>query len=209
MAVACVMAATAMTACSGRPAGDAVGGQQSSPTPTSGAAGLPSAATAAPTTQVPVPSPSVPAPTATGSPTTVPARTVETTEAPLDERKDLGNGVAVQVTDVEPVKGEARGPGEVAGDALRIRLKVLNRTKRPVSMEMAVVNLYYGPDAAPASGLSGPGAVPLPSSIPPGSSGTGRYVYNVPQDGRDTIKVEFSYTTAAPTVVFTGKPGVR
>lgn len=138
----------------------------------------------------------------------VPTRAVATKNARLDKSSKLGNGVSVEVTKVESVGGQAHGPGEVSGAALRVTIRVTNRTKGAISMDLAVANLYYGPKAMPASSLSGPGVSALPPTIAPGTAGSGRFVYNVPTDGRDTIKVEFSYTTDAPTVVFTG-PGER
>jgi len=66
--------------------------------------------------------------------------------------------------------------------------------------------VYYGKDKTPASTLSGPGLSPLAKPIPAGKSASGSYVFSVPQDERDPLTVEFSYTTDAPTVIFSGKP---
>jgi cytoskeletal protein RodZ len=157
---------------------------------------------AAPTT--PVPTASVPSPTATGTPTIVPTESASSTTVPLDKKAPAGKDVVVRVTRFEEVKGKAQGPGEVAGPALRVTVKVANGTSKPLPMNLALVNLYYGKDATPASALSGPGFRPLSKPIKAGSSAAGQYVFNVPKNEQGFVTVEFSYTTAAPTVVFKG-----
>jgi hypothetical protein len=159
---------------------------------------------AAPTS--PVPSPSIPKPTASGTPTVVPTGGTESTTAPLTEKAALGNGVSVQVSKIESVQGEAQGPGEIAGPAVRVSIEVTNGTKKEVPMNLALVNVYYGKNKAPASPLSGPGVAPLSGTIPAGGSASGTYVFGVPVNQRDPLTVEFSYTTDAPTVIFSGKP---
>lgn len=152
----------------------------------------------------PTPTPSVPTATAKGKPTVVPTQAVRTMDARLDRTGNLGNGVAVKVTKIESVSGVAQGPGEIAGPSLRVTVSVSNRSSRPISMGLALLNLYYGPEKTPASELSGPAAAPLSGKIAPRSSESGKYVFNVPRNDRDRIFVEFSYTTHAPTVVFKG-----
>ncbi|WP_344801805.1 DUF4352 domain-containing protein [Microlunatus ginsengisoli] len=174
----------------------------------SASAGASSAASGQPSAAVttPVPSASIPAPTATGTPTVVPTKPTSATTAPLDQKASLGNGVSVKVSKIESVKGEAQGPGEIAGPAVRVTVEVTNGTDKEVPMDLALVNVYYGKKKTPASTLSGPGLSPLSAPIPAGKSASGTYVFSVPSDQRDPLTVEFSYTTDAPTVIFSGKP---
>jgi hypothetical protein len=158
-----------------------------------------------PEATTPVPSVSIPKPTATGSPTVVPTHSTTTTSAPMGDKVVLADGVEVEVSDVKSVKGEAQGPGEIAGPAVRVTLDVRNKSDKDVSMSMAVVNLYYGSDKTPASTLSGPGLDPLPAAVAAGSSATGSYVFSVPENDRNQVVVEFSYSTESPTVLFSGK----
>ena len=134
----------------------------------------------------------------------MPTRNIPSTRAPLREKGDLGNGVSVRVSDIQQVDGEAQGPGEVAGPALRVSIEVQNRTDNEISMELALANLYYGPDRAPASSLSGPGARSFPETIEPGKAAFARYVFGVPKQGHNPLAVEFSYTVEAPTMIFEG-----
>jgi hypothetical protein len=112
--------------------------------------------------------------------------------------------VTVRVSDIQQVDGEAQGPGEVAGPALRVSIEVQNSTDNEISMELALANLYFGPDRAPASSLSGPGLRAFPPKIASGKSASARYVFGVPKQGRNPLAVEFSYTVEAPTVIFEG-----
>ena len=143
-------------------------------------------------------------PSDTGSPTVVPTKSVETTTVPLDKKAKSGKDITVSVVKFEDVKGKAQGPGEIAGPALRVTVEVVNGSTERLPMDLALVNLYYGKDKTPASGLSGPGAKPLTKPVGAGASATGRYVFGVPKNEQKRLTVEFSYTTDAPTVVFSG-----
>jgi hypothetical protein len=166
-------------------------------TPTEGAS-----TEAAPTeTTEPVPSESL----SPGSRETVPVEPAETKPAvALDATSSFSRGLVARVTDIEAVNGEARGPGEVAGPALRVAVEIRNDTGRAESLAGTVVTVAYGRDPAPGVSLSGPGVRPLAGSVPAGGAATGRYVFGVPLDQRDKIQVTISLRASLPTVVFEG-----
>ncbi len=116
----------------------------------------------------------------------------------------LRTGVSVDVVGIEPVRGVARGVGEVAGPALRFTVRVRNTGSAPVDLDLAVVTAYSGPRDAPATQLSGPGARPFPAALAPDGSATGSFVFAVPPAARDRLRLDFTYDAAAPRVVFTG-----
>jgi cytoskeletal protein RodZ len=197
-------------------------GPTTSSAPTSSASGTPispatsaatpsastSSATAAqpsPTPTTEVPSPTLPPASVSGPPSVVPTRSTTSTRAPLREKADLDDGVAVRVSRIEPVEGEAQGPGEVAGPALRVSIEVQNTSGEDVAMDLALANLYYGEDKTPASVLSGPGASPLPGTLAAGDRASGRYVFGVPDRGRNPLVVEFSLRADTPTILFEGR----
>lgn len=151
-----------------------------------------------------VPTPSLPPATTTGAPSVVPTRSTTSTRAPLREKADVDDGVAVRVSRIETVDGEAQGPGEVAGPALRVSIEVENTSGENVAMDLALANLYYGKDRTPASILSGPGARPLPGTLDTGDQASGRFVFGVPARGRNPLVVEFSLRADRPTVLFEG-----
>lgn len=192
--------------------GTTPGGLTSSPgTPSSSGTTSPSAASPmatgtepVPTPTTEVPSPSLPPATASGPPTVVPTRVTTSTRAPLREKADVDDGVVVRVSRIESVDGEAQGPGEVAGPALRVSVEVENSSGEDVAMDLALTNLYYGRDRTPASTLSGPGARPLPGRLASGKKASGRYVFGVPAKGRNPLVVEFSLQADRPTILFEG-----
>jgi hypothetical protein len=122
----------------------------------------------------------------------------------LDEPASFGGGLVARVTSLEAVQGEARGPGETAGPALRVVVELRNSGGRAVSLARSIVTLSYGREPAPGVTLSGPGARPLAGSVSAGGSATGSYVFGVPKDSRDHIQVSISVRASRPTVLFEG-----
>jgi hypothetical protein len=122
---------------------------------------------------------------------------------PLDESADFGTGLSIELTKIQSVKGEAKMPGEIAGPALKVTLRATNDSKKSVSLDTVVVAVSYGEDRTPAIELSD-GRRPLKGNLKAGDAKNGVYVYNVPTDQRDDVRVEVSYTGEAPTVAFEG-----
>lgn len=161
------------------------------------------------------PPPAVPA-TAPSDPTPVDrqgkseqqlAEVPQPTAAPVGllEKKAVKGGVSAVITEVEAVAGEAKGIGEIAGPAVRFKVTVMNNTAQPLSLDSAVVDLTFGAKNEPAGALSGPGAVPFPSSVAAGTSATGVFVFAVPPDARDNVTIHFNLEAETPVATFTGK----
>jgi hypothetical protein len=122
----------------------------------------------------------------------------------IDEEADPGTGMSFRLERLEAVKGEANGPGEIAGPAVRVTVVATNDTGAPVLLETVVVDLQYGPDDSSAAPLSGPGAVRFTGELAQGASATGVYVFDVPLDQRGEVSVIVSYLASVSPVVFTG-----
>lgn len=121
----------------------------------------------------------------------------------LDEAADFGTGLSVRLAGIESVQGVARAPGEIAGPALEVTVEAANDSPEAVSLDGVVVFLSYGEDRVPASDFRD-GSAPLGGSLAAQSSATGTYVFAVPEEQRDDVRIEMSYTGEAPTVAFTG-----
>ncbi|QHT54779.1 hypothetical protein GXP71_00805 [Cellulomonas sp. H30R-01] len=184
--------------------GSAEAGPTSSATPSRSTA----RATSAPAT--PVETPTAPAPGEPGGGATddadpaAPFTPVTEPAVALDQPAAFASGVTAELTKVESVAGEAQGPGEVAGPAVRVTVRLTNGTAAAVPLTQAVVNVYAGQDLAPGEPLSGPGGRPFTGSVPPGATATGVYVFNVPADQRDRLQVTVSYDPTVTTVLFEG-----
>jgi cytoskeletal protein RodZ len=124
--------------------------------------------------------------------------------AGIDDAVTVPAGLTIQLTGLEAVAGEAQGPGEVAGPALRATVTIANGTSDTVSLSNTVLNLYYGDAQTPADLLSGPGASAFPSEVEKGGTATGVVVFNVPADERQRVQVSVDYAAGSPVVVFEG-----
>lgn len=191
----------------------------------SASSSLPSASSSSPSASPsPRPSPTsttAPAPQATSTkPKTTTPPVVEPTEpptsdqtkarrrapaVPIDKKAKIQPELAARVPKLEAVQGTARGPGEVAGPAVRVTIQLTSGAKKTLDLNNTVVNLSYGAEKTPAPALSGPGTKPLPSTLAPGKSQSAAYVFAVPPDQRDTVAITVDYSVKTPIVAFTGK----
>jgi hypothetical protein len=170
---------------------------EATPTPPEGATTPPADGETAPPAAAP--DPSAP-PADPGQPAPPPAPDPVT----LTEPAAPVPGVTFAVSGLEAVEGAANGPGEVAGPALRFTLSIRNDTPEAVSLASTVVNLFAGPDQAPATDVGEPGGVPLPETVAPGQSAMGVFVFTVPVESRDQVRISVDYSVDAPVVLFEG-----
>lgn len=124
---------------------------------------------------------------------------------PLDEPEEVEEGLTARVSRLEAVAGEASGPGEVSGPAVRATVTLSNRSDERVDLSSTVVNLYHGADETPGSALSGPGTRALPTSVAPGSRASGTFVFAVPEDRRAEVLITVDYSVDTPVVAFRGR----
>ncbi|WP_144876526.1 hypothetical protein [Microbacterium sp. 1.5R] len=159
-------------------------------------------ATPAPSTSVP-PTPTVfptPTPGATdGAPSDEPP-----VEVPIDEPATVVEGVTAQVVSMEAFESSSEQPGDLAGPALRVLLRVTNSTAEPIDLGGASVNLASGEDANPAPPLGDTVATGLPASLAPGESAEGQYSFSIPLDARADVTVTLDLLTGEPYVAFRG-----
>ncbi len=144
----------------------------------------------------------VPAPGGGNVDQTVPEIPVTTLPAvPVSETADLGQDVAVTITDVKSVTGVARGPGEVGGPAAALTVKVENEGQDPISLSNfgIAANDNAG---TPAISLSGEPASPMSGSVGPGQSASGVYVFALPANHLNPLQISISYGAGSPTALF-------
>ena len=129
------------------------------------------------------------------------------TAAPVEikAKKAVKGGVSATITDMTAVQGVATGIGEVAGPAVRFKVTIVNDTAKAISLDAAVVDVSFGKDQEPAGQLSGPDAVTFPASVAPGTSGVGIFVFSVPPEARDKVKIYFNLEAETPIATFEGK----
>ncbi|MCW2685062.1 MAG: uncharacterized protein JWP33_2975, partial [Blastococcus sp.] len=133
----------------------------------------------APDTSVP---PSPPTPTPTGPTEQVDQLPEARPEVPLDQPAEVGNGVTASLPAIEGIQGTGSGPGNIAGPAVRVTVRLVNGTDAPVSVSGVAVNMYHGGDRTPASPLNDPSQRPFAGMVEPQGSAEGVYVFSVPAE---------------------------
>lgn len=162
-----------------------------------------------PTSSVRTPSPRPPTtdvapPIAGDINTTVPAREVVTLPAVgLTTPARPVAGVSVQVSQVVAVNTQVQFPGEIAGPGLSVTVHMVNSGTEPIDLNRVIVDLRRA-DGGRAIEVTGEPAAPLSGSLPAGGDATGVYVFTIPQDQRNPIKILVSFSAQVPTVLFAG-----
>jgi hypothetical protein len=168
----------------------------------SAAAATTTAATpSAPATGEVAPPPISPSPTGPTSDATALPPSLEAVA--LDAPARVGE-VDVSLVGIDAIQGQATAPGDVAGPALRVTVRLVNGTQDPLDLLGASVGLTYGADAVPASPLGDPSAATFSGTLEPGGTADAVYVFRVPADARDAVTVSVGYQPGAPYAVFTG-----
>jgi len=125
----------------------------------------------------------------------------------LDATAQVGDGVSATLPRIEEIHGSGTGPGNIAGPAIRVTVRIHNGTSSAVSVDGVAVNMAYGEDMTPASPLDDPSQAPFQGTVAPGKSVDGVYVFRVPSGARDSVTVEVGYKAGAPLLHFTGPVG--
>lgn len=160
--------------------------------------------------------PSATSPSAPGSvqPSAGATPTTSATPPPIPEMTPIRptvqvtqeNEVRVSLTKVESVQGEARLPGEIAGPAIRVTVRVQNGASKALNLGNARVTAYYGADETPAGVLTA-GSRELTGKLAPGDSAEGVYLFTVPTEDRGNVRITVDTAAGVPVAVFTGKMG--
>lgn len=188
------------------------GSPNPTPTPTTSASSSPDTPSSSPTpTDTPVPSPtSTPAPTPLPppAPEDVPAPELDfddEVDAGFQEEQPLTQALVIRVPSVEAIQGTADEPGEIAGPALKFVVEFVNSSGEPISLRDVAINVDYGPDRIPATELNQSGtSSPVAGEVGPNSTVTGTYVFSVPEDARDDVRLTVFTTVDDPVVAFSG-----
>ncbi|MCZ2836432.1 hypothetical protein [Modestobacter sp. VKM Ac-2985] len=117
------------------------------------------------------------------------------------------DAVTMSVVSLEAIDGQASGPGNVSGPAVRVTVRITNDGSAPLVLDGAVVTVVHGADATPAAPLDDPSALRFTGSLAAGESAAGVYVFSVPAEQRGDVRVQVAHQPGAPVAVFTGAAG--
>lgn len=124
----------------------------------------------------------------------------------LDASPVLVDEVTLRVESLTSVDAEAALPGEVAGPGVSVTVVVDNAGDEPLDLSTTVVNVYSGAALTPGNAVS-TGTSPFPGRVDGGSTATGTYVFTVPAEERDAVRVTVDAAVDLPTIVFEGSAG--
>lgn len=114
------------------------------------------------------------------------------------------DGVIISLKAVKAIQAKGVGPGEVSGPALRVDVRVRNKTPDSLDLGGAVVALT-DQDGRPGAPMGGPPASRLPGTIGGNKEASGVYVFDVARGRRSPVTIEVNVAGSMPTVVFRGK----
>jgi hypothetical protein len=123
---------------------------------------------------------------------------------PLDQPAELDGGIEVVVADAERVETKAETPGEVAGPAVAVRLKITNGTDSTVDLSTVMVSLTGDEGAFGQPTTSAP-AAPFSGELAAGADAEGVYVFGLPAEQRDDLSIRVEYVAGAPLALFVGQ----
>jgi hypothetical protein len=145
-------------------------------------------------------------PTDTASPTGGnPGSQSTRSPVPINTKASVKKGLTASISKLEAVKGEANGPGEVAGPAIRFVLTLTNSSDKELPLDTTVVNAYYGKAETPATQLEKPGGHALPASVKAGGKATGTFIYSIPPNQRNDVLITVDYSVDVSLLAFRGK----
>lgn len=121
----------------------------------------------------------------------------------LSSTANSGDQVTVQIARQQAVKGVARLPGEVAGPAVALTIKVKNGSSNAINLDGLVVDLQDSKGLS-ASPLLTPPAKRISGSLAAGQTASGSYIFTLAPKNRKHCSIRISYSDVAPVVVFKG-----
>jgi hypothetical protein len=120
----------------------------------------------------------------------------------LDEPATVGQ-VELAVDDVERIEGQARLPGEIAGPALAVQVRLVNNGSSTLDLSDVSVNLTDA-EGAIAPPLTADPAEPFTGTLAAGQSATATYVFEFADGRPQPVRIDVSSSAGTPVAVFTG-----
>jgi hypothetical protein len=117
----------------------------------------------------------------------------------VGEPAEFGTGLVVTVTAIEPIDVQARGPGETAGAAVVVHLKLHNKASEAIDLGGIAVNAATA-DGTPAIPNFAPPAGAVAGVLEPGEARSGTYVFRT-DAGIDGMTVDVHHNRSPHIVM--------
>jgi hypothetical protein len=120
---------------------------------------------------------------------------------PVGSRTPISANVLVSVGGLRALTVSASGPGEIAGSAVAFAVEIRNQGSRPVDLGGFTVTASYGSDV-PASPSNAAPADPLTGRLAPGGTAAGTYVFRMPANQIESVRIQVSSNASPNVLVF-------
>jgi hypothetical protein len=121
----------------------------------------------------------------------------------LEETAKVAGGVAT-ISKIEAIEAKAEGIGQIAGPAIRFVVEVQNTSAQELKLDTAEITVEAGAQKLPAIRLDGSGTTLFPQGVSAGKSASGTFVFLVPEDQRDQVRIYLNYAASESVVAFEG-----
>ncbi|KQO11425.1 hypothetical protein ASF06_01870 [Agreia sp. Leaf244] len=124
---------------------------------------------------------------------------------PFDTPAEIAPGVTATVGKITSVDGVAKGVGETAGPAIRFEVTITNESAETIDLGLTTILVDYRADLVPGTQMSGNAdQESFPASLASGKSATASYVFTVPVEDRESVRITIDYLAGVPLAVFAG-----
>jgi hypothetical protein len=114
-----------------------------------------------------------------------------------------GRGVTASVQRASRVSATARIPGEIAGPAVSVQLRMVNRGTSPVGLGSLVAVTAMDAHGTPCSPIT-TSTTTVAATLRPGAATVGRYVFHLPSTFHGPVTIQVTYAATAEVARFVG-----
>lgn len=113
------------------------------------------------------------------------------------------SGLSFRVTGLKAITSKARGPGEVSSDALQVKVQLTNDSKENFDATSVLVTLVDS-KGDPGEEMLGPPFQPFKGVVKPGRRADSVWIFNVPKNRRQPVRILVTLPTDDPVLLFRG-----
>lgn len=126
-------------------------------------------------------------------------------EVALSAQAEPIENVFVELESIAETTAGKNIPGETSGTAIKVAVRLVNKSATAIDTAGAAVTLEYnGDDRTPAISLLEDGAEEWPAEVAPGATATAIYFYSIPLAQDENVRVIVDLLAMGPDVVFEG-----
>jgi len=122
----------------------------------------------------------------------------------LDATATTSSGLSASIASITRVEAVAHGPGEVAGPAVRIVVRLHNATAAPLDLDAVGVDVYAADGRPGRHYVYDASVTALRGSLAVGADASGAYLVGLADPSSNLVAITVTYAGDQPAVVFQG-----